>query len=115
VYYTDQKVPVGHHPCSDVEMLGLHQIAGASDGKEGIIGLPDGYATKVPEGKQLVVQAHYIRTEDGPLTVEDTVSLHTVEDKDVKKLANSFVMVDTRFEVPPRGAAKSKSICTVPK
>src|SRR4051812_22431527 len=32
VYYTDQKVPVGHHPCTDVEMVGLHQVAGAANG-----------------------------------------------------------------------------------
>ena len=69
VYYADQKAPVGHHPCNDVEMLGLHQIAGAAGGKEGIIALPDGYATKIPAGKQLVVQAHYVRTEPGPATV----------------------------------------------
>jgi hypothetical protein len=115
VYYTDQKVPVGHHACSDVEMLGLHQIAGAGDGKEGVVGLPDGYATKIPEGKQLVVQTHYVRTEDGPLTVEDSVSLQTIEDKDVKAFANSFVIVDTNFEVPPRATKTSKTICTVPK
>ena len=115
VYYTDQKVPVGHHPCTDVEMIGLHQVAGAADGKEGIIGLPDGYATKVPAGKQLVVQSHYIRTADGPLTVNDSIDLQTVEDKDVKEFANSFVMVDGNFKVPPRAAATSATLCTTPQ
>ncbi len=115
VYYTDQKVPVGHHECTDVEMIGLHQIAGANDGNEGIIGLPEGYATVVPAGKQLVVQAHYIRTEPGPATVEDVVDLQTLEANEVKAFANSFVLVDGGFKVPPRGEATSVSDCVVPK
>jgi hypothetical protein len=115
VYYTDQKVPVGHHRCNDIEMVGFHQVAGAGDGKEGIISLPDGYATKVPEGKQLVVQAHYIRTEDGPLTVEDTVELKTLETKDVKEFANSFVLNDATFNLPPRSNNESRTECVVPR
>ena len=115
VYYTDQKVPVGHHKCDNIEMVGFHQIAGAAEGKEGVIGLPDGYATRVPEGKQLIIQSHYIRTEDGPLTVEDTVELNTLETADVKSFANSFVMNDGSFQVPPRSTNKSVSECVVPR
>jgi hypothetical protein len=115
VYYTDQQVPVGHHPCNDVEMLGLHQIAGAAEGKEGIIGLPDGYATKVPPGKQLVVQSHYIRTEPGPLTVDDKLELQTVDEANVKAFANAFVLVDGNFHLPPRTTSKSVTDCVVPK
>jgi hypothetical protein len=115
VYYTDQKVPVGHHPCTDVEMLGLHQIAADAGNNEGVVALPDGYATKVPEGKQLVVQSHYIRTADGPLTVNDSISLKTIEDKDVKEFANSFVMVDGNFKVPARATATSTTKCAAPQ
>lgn len=115
VYYADQKAPVGHHPCNDVEMLGLHQIAGAAGGKEGIIALPDGYATKIPAGKQLVVQAHYVRTEPGPATVEDHVTLTTVDDANVKAFANSFVMVDFDFKLAARAAGASTTECVVPK
>ncbi len=115
VYYTDQKVPVGHHPCTDVEMIGLHQIAADAGNNEGIIALPAGYATLVPAGKQLVVQSHYIRTSDGPLTVNDSISLKTLEDKDVKALANSFVMVDANFKIPARAAITSTTLCSTPK
>lgn len=115
IYYTDQKVPVGHHPCTDVEMIGLHQIAGAANGSEGIVALPDGYVTKVPSGKQLVVQAHYISTAQGPVTVNDSVNLKTIEDKDVIQYANSFVMVDGNFKIPARAAATSTTRCSVPQ
>jgi len=115
VYYTDQKVAVGHHPCSDVEMIGLHQVAGAANGSEGIVELPPGYATKVPAGKQIVVQAHYISTASGPVQTNDTVKLKTLDDKDVKEFANSFVMVDGDFKIPARGAATSATLCTTPQ
>lgn len=113
VYYTDQKAPVGHHPCTDVEMIALHQVAGA--GNEGVIALPEGYATIVPKGKQMVVQAHYVRTEPGTITVEDEVELQTVETSKVKSFANSFVLVDGDFKVPPRSSATSTTECVVPQ
>lgn len=115
VYYAEQKQPVGHHPCVDVEMMALRQIAGATGGKEGVIELPPGYATKIPPGKQLVVQSHYVRTEPGTQTVEDEVILETLEEKDVKQFANAFVMVDLDFKLAPRAKGKSTSVCTVPK
>lgn len=115
VYYAEQKQPVGHHPCQDVEMIGLRQIAAGGDGKEGIIGLPDGYATKIPPGKQLVVQSHYIRTEPGPQTVEDEIELETLESEDVKTFVNGFVMVDTGFSLAPRAKGKSSTDCVVPR
>jgi hypothetical protein len=115
VYYTDQKVPVGHHTCSDQEMVGLHQVAGAAEGKEGVIGLPEGYATKVPQNKQLVVQSHYIRTETTPLEVEDVVDLHTLETEEVVQFANAFVMLDTTFKLEPRSKKKSVTDCVLPR
>ncbi len=114
VYYTDQNVPVGHHPCTDVEMVGLHQIAGASSGGEPAVALPDGYATKVPQGKQLVVQTHYIRTEKTPLTVEDSVTLKVAEDSEIKQFANSFVINDGSFTLPARANQTSTTECVVP-
>lgn len=115
VYYADSKQPVGHHPCVDVEMLGLRQVAGTSGNKEGVIDLPPGYAAKIPAGKQLVVQAHYIRTEPGVQIEEDEVELQVLEDKDVKAYANSFVVLDMDFKLAARQSTKHTTECTVPK
>lgn len=115
VYYTDQKVPVGHHPCANVEMVGFHEVAGAANGSEGIIPLPAGYATKVPQGKQLVIQSHYISTSTVPTTVEDVVSLETIEDADVKQFANAFVISDGSFSLAPRAMGTSTTDCIVPQ
>jgi hypothetical protein len=117
VYYTDAPRDPTHHPCDDSEMVSWHQIAGSggddTSGAEGLIGLPDGLAIRVPAGKQLVLQAHYINTTGATQTVSDSVTLHTVEPKDVKAYANYFVMVDAGFEVPPLGTLTSTSTCTL--
>lgn len=115
VYYTDQKVEPTHHPCQDIEMVGLHQVAGANEIKDSKdeIGLPEGYATKVPAGKQLVVQAHYIRTENTPLTVHDEVTLVTLEDSEVKMFANSLVINDGNFKIAPRSNNTASTECVL--
>lgn len=115
VYYTDQKVEPNHHPCTDVEMVGLHQVAGGNETKSDDydLGLPPGYATKVPAGKQLVVQAHYIRTEKTPLKVNDEVILYTLEDNEVKSFANSFVINDGAFKLAPRSNNTASSDCVL--
>jgi predicted RecA/RadA family phage recombinase len=115
VYYTDQNVPVGHHPCSDAEMVAWHQIGATNGNKEGVVDLPAGYATKVPAGKQIVMQSHYINTTGATAKVHDSIAVHTADPSQVKAYANSFVMVDAAFELPPNAETKSVSVCSVPQ
>src|SRR5258708_5352487 len=117
VYYIDQPHPEEHHPCIDAEMVNWHQIAGSGgqDGKsgEGIIGLPPGFAIKVPPGKQLVVQAHYINVTGKDMQVQDTVTLKMLDPKDVKYYANALVLVDDQFDPPPHATHTRTSTCTL--
>jgi hypothetical protein len=114
-YWTDVTRDPQHHPCTDDEMVTWHQIAGASGdgGAEGLIGLPDGLAIKVPEGKQLVLQSHYINTTGAPMVVDDEVSLKTVQPDEVEEYANYFVVLDDQFEIPPSAQHESRTICTL--
>jgi hypothetical protein len=113
VYYTDTPKPVQHHICSDVEMLSWHQIAGADTNKEPIIHVPDGAGIKIPAGKQIVIQSHYINTSGAPETVNDTVSIDLVNASDVKQFLNFFAMVDAQFSLPPHMQSKSVTTCDV--
>ncbi len=116
-YWTDTPRDPQHHACNDDEMVSWHQIAGSAGedgtGAEGLVGLPDGLAIKVPAGKQLVLQAHYINTSGAPMTVNDTVSLQTVEPAEVKAYANYLVFLDEGFEVPPQSTFESSTTCTL--
>lgn len=114
VYYSDTTHPAGHHPCVDSEMLTWHQIAGADTNKEPIVSLPDGAAVKVPAGKQIVIQSHYINTSGATQTVDDTASVELKEEKDIKQFLNFFALVDAQFLIPPQTSYKSVTTCTVP-
>src|SRR5262249_12794980 len=104
-YWTDQTRDPGHHECSDSEMVSWHQIAGGSGkgqaGEGSVLGLPDGLAIKVPEGKQLVLQAHYINTTGKAMTVNDGVALELLDPAEVKAYVNYFVTLDDGFKIPP--------------
>ncbi len=114
-YYADEARPVGSHPCTDEEMTNLNQVAGtAGEGDtEGILGLHDDLALKVPAGKQLVLQAHYINVTDAPYMVEDTVSLHLMKPEDVFAYVNYFVTNDDSFEIPPSSNYTHTTYCRV--
>jgi hypothetical protein len=114
VYYTDTPREPTHHPCIDAEMVSWHQVAGASpDGGEPVLVLPKGTAIKVPAGKQLVIQSHYINTTGATMKVNDKVSIDLAETDAVKEFLNYWVMVDLGFQVAPNSTGKSVTTCTV--
>jgi hypothetical protein len=116
VYFAEEARPVGHHPCSDQEMTNLHQIAGAGEGSgEAVLALKEGLALKVPAGKQLVLQLHYINTTGAPYTVTDKVSLELMDPADVVDYVNYFVTLDDSFEVPPQADYTHVTHCEVPR
>jgi hypothetical protein len=117
VYYAEEARPVGHHPCSDAEMVNLHQIAGAGGepGSESVLELREDLALKVPAGKQLVLQAHYINTTGAPYTVKDNVSLQLIDPAQVSEYVNYFVTLDETFAVPPQAEYTHVTHCEVPQ
>jgi hypothetical protein len=119
IYYTDVPRTPTHHTCVDSEMTNWHQIAGSAghdaQGAEGILNLPEGFAIKVPEGKQLVIQSHYINTTGKTETVNDAVTINLVKSGDVKEYANYFSNSDETFKVLPNSSLTHKSVCTIPQ
>jgi hypothetical protein len=113
-YYADEDRPVGHHPCTDEEMTNLHQLAGSAgdNGGEPVLGLPDDLALLVPEGKQFVLQAHYINTTDAPMRVTDSVTLLLMKPEDVRAYVNYFVTNDSSFEIPASSTYSHTTYCT---
>ncbi len=114
VYYTDTPRTPTHHPCSDAEMVAWHMVAGANgDGAgEPVITLPPGVAFKIPGGKQMVVQTHYINTSAATRTVVDQVTVRTMAPETVKVYAGNWHMVDTTFELAPNAEGSSVTTCT---
>jgi hypothetical protein len=94
-------------------MLSWHQIAGADTNKEPVIAIPAGAAVKVPAGKQLVVQSHYINTTGATQTVDDTMNVQLLQAQDIKQFLNFFALVDLGFSIPPQSTSKSVTTCTL--
>jgi hypothetical protein len=112
IYYTDTKRDPQYHACNDAEMVAWHQIGGASDGGEPVVPLPVGGAIKVPAGKQIVVQSHYINTTGKAEKVNDGITLQLLDAAKVKEYIGFWVINDDSFMVPPMASATSVSTCT---
>ncbi|HRI64294.1 MAG TPA: hypothetical protein PK156_08645 [Polyangium sp.] len=116
MYYVDNERPVGPTPCSGTkEMVDWHFVVGGGgeNGAEGIITLDKGLAIKIPVGKQLMVQAHYINTRGVEETVHDTMDIQLTDPADVKAYAADFVVDNDAFEIPAHAPLESTSVCKV--
>lgn len=118
VYYTDLKRPAEHHPCKDDEMTTWHMIAGTG-GETGALTeselnlLPPGFAVKVPPGKQLVVQTHYINTSGKTQKRNDTVTLELLQPSQVKQYANFVASSHESWTIPAKAPLETTSTCTL--
>jgi len=117
LYYVDNVRDPKTFPCSGtVEMTDWHFVVGA--GGEGnqlgdFAALADGLAIKIPPGKQLMVQAHYINTSGAMRTETDQMEVHLTDPANVKAFASDFVILDDKFEIQPHSTAETTSICEV--
>jgi hypothetical protein len=96
-------------------MVSWHMIAGTGGEAvgQGVISLPEGLAVKVPAGKQLVMQSHYINTTGKTEKVTDTAELKYLDPSEVKSYANFYALADNSFEVPSHATYQSTTLCTV--
>jgi hypothetical protein len=116
VYWTDIPRDPQHHPCKDEEMVSWHQISGSGGeaaAATDVLALPEGLAIKVPAGKQLVIQAHYINTTGAVQTVNDWVKLKLMDPARVQSYVNFLATVDETFEIPAHSKHTSTTQCTL--
>jgi hypothetical protein len=118
LYYVDTPREPHSTPCSGTaEMVDWHFVVGAGgeadDGN--LVALAEGLAIKVPPGKQLLLQAHYINTTGATMTVADALDVETVDPSVVKAYASDFVVNDEAFEIQPNAGLTSEMTCVVPQ
>ena len=70
---------------------------------------------RVPAGKQIVVQTHYINASAAPRDVEDEITVHLLAREDVRRFAQGFAVVDGTFEIPPHANYGRAATCTLKK
>jgi len=115
VYYADRVRPASHHACDDAEMIEWHQVAAAagSEGASNAFALPEGLAFKIPQGKQIVLQAHYINATGKPFRANDRIAIELVDPNTIKAHANLLIAADLSFKIPAKGTYTHTTTCTV--
>lgn len=117
LYYVDNHRKPGAFDCTKLgEMQDWHFVVGA--GGEGndtddVATLPEGLAIKIPAGKQLLIQAHYINTTGAAFTQVDKLEVTFTDPKNVTAYASDFVVFNDAFEIPPMGSLSVTSTCEV--
>lgn len=115
VYYADEVRDPEHHPCDDAEMASWHQVVGANGLGTGepAISMPEGLAIRVPKGKQIVLQTHYINTTGETQKYHDEVAVELTEPDKVVAYANLFAVADMGFTVDPHATTTHVTQTTV--
>ncbi len=118
LYYVDNERPVGLQECSGTtEMVDWHFVVGAGgEGNEDAqLELPDGLAFRIPKGKQLMVQAHYINITGEEMLSADQMTINTTDADKVEAYAADFVIDDDQFEIEPHSELTTTMTCRVPQ
>jgi hypothetical protein len=74
--------------------------------------LPDGIATRVHAGEQLLLNLHLFNASDEPLEGRSGVNVHTMDEADVKHEAELVLAGPLALEIPPGGTTKQGGQCT---
>lgn len=101
VYVSSAPDPNGKsHVCTDNDMQTLRFVL-AAGGAGGVnLQLPDGVATRITKGSQIVIQSHYINDSDQPMVAMDAVDLVTTTEAESPTLADALAIIHGKFEVP---------------
>jgi hypothetical protein len=76
--------------------------------------LPDGHATHLPAGKNLVFQSHYVNTSEDELLVQDVVRLHQVPVAGVTVWGSAWANAPLEFNIAAHSSGSVVAECTVP-
>ena len=76
------------------------------------IPLPDGYAIKVPDGMQYVMQIHYVNTGEAPILVRDVARLKKVDAAAVQTWVATLTTNRLDVSIPP-GPLSVSFDCTI--
>jgi hypothetical protein len=117
LYYTMAHMPPQHHPCDDAEMANWNivAVAGSEAGGGDDQTLPEGLATRIPPGAQLVIQAHYINARPEEIEVADVLDVEVVDPVSVAAYANQFVLNHEGFDVAARSRVEATYVCRAPQ
>jgi hypothetical protein len=75
--------------------------------------LPPGHGTKLPAGRHMVLQSHYVNTTSQPIRVRDVVQLELIPIEDVRTWAAPMAHATLDLEIPAGEAGEASFDCVV--
>jgi hypothetical protein len=113
ILYTSRDVqPIGTTRVFENEDQAMIQFVGGVGGEGGDqLELPEGVVLRVPAGRALVLQTHYLNTSDAPLEGSSRVDVKFGEPADTDRVAHFFSHGSRRVSVPPHQDSELEISC----
>ncbi len=99
-------------PQSDWDATGF--LGGSQNAAgDSAIRYPEGIAFRIPPQSVLLMNAHYINTDDEPLDVDVAINLHTIPESEVTEEGGILFWYDPFIRVPAMGSSRVRAGCRV--
>jgi hypothetical protein len=115
IYYVDENSPneEAPHECNELDMADL-RFVGVGTGYGHGIAMPPGKVLRVPAGKRIFVQSHYLNLEAEERLVQDVLNIELTPAEQVDQVLGSYANVDLTFELPPNQETTRTIECSPP-
>jgi hypothetical protein len=112
LYMAREAKPPGTAECAEDDMFNVSFLAGGGTDAPEII-VPEGLAFRLPAGKQLMIQTHWINTGSEELEVQTAANLTVTTPSPDRQLSDLFNVVTTDIQVPPNSIADVTASCVM--
>jgi hypothetical protein len=116
LYTTTEIQPIGTtRVFANEDQTAMHFVGGVGGETGGALKLPAGVVFRLPAGRALVLQTHYINTTDKPIQGTSSVDVKYGDPSPNDTVASFFVHTPRGVNVPPRSDSKLDSTCVLAK
>jgi copper type II ascorbate-dependent monooxygenase-like protein len=116
LYTTTELQPVGTtRDFGNEDQGNLHFVGGTGGEGAESVKLPPGVVFRVPAGRALVIQSHYLNTSDAPFEGHSTIDVRFSEPSDQDLVASFFANAVRTIDVPPHQESQQETACVLQK
>jgi hypothetical protein len=116
IYATTDVEPVGTtRPFKNSDQYDIQFLGGLGGEGGAPVKLPEGVYFRLPAGKALAVQTHYVNASSQPLVGHTNIAVKYADPKATDKIASMFVNTSLQINVAPLADTKQDVACAVQK
>lgn len=114
LYATTKEEPVGTtRLCEDADQLHMRFLGGVGGEGTSAIALPEGTVFRLPKGRSLLINTHYLNATSEPAKGESVVDMKLTPADPNNEVAAFFTNIDTAIDLPPQAETKMDVSCTL--